>query len=258
MERFGLPPLALVVGVVCFVIGSNLAIFRSHELFRLVFERNGPPPERIEESDESAGDGPEKRAIRDGPDYEPTVRPEPPSFERVSETTGDGRAVKLTWGRQQIADRMHRLSSAGANGASAGNNQSANPGGVPQRPRFEGCGGGSRNAGTARRPRVVPQRPRVEGSLDKPIIRKVVRQHRREIRYCYEKQLHQEPGLEGRVEVQFTVAASGDVVAVLVEETTLENAALEQCMQQKIRKWSFPAWKGEGVVKVNYPFEFSR
>ncbi len=37
----------------------------------------------------------------------------------------------------------------------------------------------------ARVPKVVPGRPEVEGSLDKEIIRRVVRLHRNEIRYCY-------------------------------------------------------------------------
>jgi TonB family protein len=106
-------------------------------------------------------------------------------------------------------------------------------------------------------PEVVPQRPDVDGSLDKEIIRKVVRQHRREVKYCYEKELQKNEGLKGRVVVQFTISPSGGVVAALITESTLGNTNVERCMQNKIRRWTFPAPKGGGVVKVNYPFNFS-
>lgn len=104
------------------------------------------------------------------------------------------------------------------------------------------------------RPEVVPQRPNVEGALDKEIIRKVVRQHRREIKYCYEKELQKDPTLKGRVTVEFTISPSGSVVAALINKSTLGNTAVESCMQNKIRRWTFPEPKGNGIVKVNYPF----
>ncbi len=123
----------------------------------------------------------------------------------------------------------------------------------------DGYGEGQGDLGEKKeaQPEVVPQRPDVDGSLDKEIIRKVVRQHRREIKYCYEKELQKNKKLKGRVVVQFTISPSGDVVAALITESTLGNTNVEQCMQGKIRRWTFPSPKGGGVVKVNYPFNFS-
>ena len=120
-----------------------------------------------------------------------------------------------------------------------------------------GEGAGDLGKKNTARPQVVPQRPAVEGSLDKEIIRKVVRQHRREIKYCYEKELQKNKSLKGRVVVQFTISPAGDVVAALITKSTLNNTAVEQCMQGKIRRWTFPEPKGGGIVKVNYPFNLS-
>ena len=108
-----------------------------------------------------------------------------------------------------------------------------------------------------KQPQVVPRRPGVQGALDKEIIRKVVRQHRREIKYCYERQLQKNPELSGQVVVNFTISPSGDVVNAIVKKSTLNNAAVERCMQGKIRHWVFPQPKGGGLVKVDYPFNFA-
>ena len=102
-----------------------------------------------------------------------------------------------------------------------------------------------------------PGSPEVQGSLDKEIIRKVVRQHRREIKYCYEKELQKDADLEGDVLVKFTISATGNVVAALIEKDTMNNDAVTSCIQAKIRRWVFPEPKGGGIVVVRYPFEFS-
>lgn len=109
----------------------------------------------------------------------------------------------------------------------------------------------------ARVPRIVPGRPTIRGSLDKEIIRRVVRQHRNEIRYCYEKQLQKNAKLAGQVKVKFTIAGTGRVISAIVSSSTLKNSSVEGCMTRKIRRWVFPEPKGGGIVIVNYPFNFS-
>lgn len=106
-------------------------------------------------------------------------------------------------------------------------------------------------------PKIVPLPPQVMGSLDKKIIQRVVRQHRNEIRFCYEKELQKNPKLAGEVKVQFTITGSGSVSVALVKGSTLKNAAVEQCLAGKIRRWVFPAPTNNGIVIVNYPFRFS-
>jgi hypothetical protein len=94
----------------------------------------------------------------------------------------------------------------------------------------------------------------VRGSLPKEIIRRVINQHMAQIRYCYEKELTRSPGIFGRVSTRFVIGPNGRVQDAKVPSSTLGNAAVEQCMVQKIRTWKFPKPKGGGIVIVNYPF----
>lgn len=120
-----------------------------------------------------------------------------------------------------------------------------------------GKGAGDLGERNSRVPNIVPGNPEVQGSLDKEIIRRVVRQHRGEIRYCYESELQKNKGLAGRVTVRFTISATGSVVSAVVRDSTLNNATVERCMTDKIRRWVFPEPKGGGIVVVNYPFNLS-
>lgn len=107
------------------------------------------------------------------------------------------------------------------------------------------------------KPSISPEPPEVRGALEKEIVRRVVRHHRREIKYCYEKELADDSDLEGRVDVQFTISPEGDVVAAVISKSTLGSQSVETCLTDKIKQWTFPEPKGDGIVKVNYPFEFS-
>ena len=105
--------------------------------------------------------------------------------------------------------------------------------------------------------KVVPAKPTVRGSLDKEIIRRVVRKHRREIKYCYEQQLQKDENLAGKVTVKFTISATGKVVAATISRSTLNNTKVERCLTGKIKRWVFPKPEGGGIVIVTYPFDFS-
>lgn len=111
--------------------------------------------------------------------------------------------------------------------------------------------------GAKNKPKIMPGKPIVTGSLDKKIIRRVVSQHRREVRYCYEKELLKESDLAGRITVKFTISGNGDVIAAMVTKSTMHNRDVESCISSKIRRWVFPEPKGGGIVVVKYPFHFS-
>jgi pSer/pThr/pTyr-binding forkhead associated (FHA) protein len=123
-----------------------------------------------------------------------------------------------------------------------------------------GYGQGAGNLGEKddKMPTVIPGKPLVKGSLDKEIIQRVIRKHRREISFCYEQQLQKNKNLAGRIKVKFTISGTGDVIAAMVRSSTLKNRAVENCVTSKIRRWVFPEPKGGGIVVVNYPFNFSR
>lgn len=117
-----------------------------------------------------------------------------------------------------------------------------------------GKGAGDLGEKRARVPKIIPGRPSVQGSLDKAIIRRVVRRHRREIKYCYEKELQKNKNLAGTVKIKFTISASGSVISSRVSSSSLNNKKVESCMAGKVRRWVFPEPKGGGIVLVNYPF----
>jgi TonB family protein len=127
------------------------------------------------------------------------------------------------------------------------------PGGPGHGPGW-GSGPAARLPG--RRPTEIVGAPppvRVIGSLDKSIIRRVIRSHLNEVRFCYEKELMRAAALAGRITVRFTIGANGAVATSGVEASTLGNVAVERCVTDAVRRWEFPRPEG-GVVMVSYPF----
>ena len=103
--------------------------------------------------------------------------------------------------------------------------------------------------------RDSPPRPgaNARGNLDKEIIRRVIRSHIQEVKDCYEQELAKRPFLFGKIMVQFTIAASGQVIASVLQSSTMDNGRVETCAVQAVRRWQFPKPVG-GIVIVSYPF----
>jgi TonB family protein len=120
-----------------------------------------------------------------------------------------------------------------------------------------GRGAGGLGGRRARAPEVLPGQANVRGSLDKEIIRRIIRRHINEVKYCYEQELTRKPELGGRVAVQFTIAANGQVVASVLQNSTMGNTRVESCVVQAVRRWEFPKPLGGGIVIVTYPFNFT-
>lgn len=117
-----------------------------------------------------------------------------------------------------------------------------------------GRGAGGLGGRRAHAPDVVPGTAQVRGSLDKEIIRRIIRRHLNEVRFCYEKELMHKQDLYGRVMIQFTISGTGQVVASVVQQSTMNNPSVEQCIAQAVRRWEFPKPQGGGIVIVSYPF----
>jgi len=98
----------------------------------------------------------------------------------------------------------------------------------------------------------------VVGSLDKELIRQVIRRNINQVRYCYETQLQRNPKLNGKVSIKFVISAAGTVASSQVASSTVDNAELEACVAGRVRAWEFPKPKGGGVVVVTYPFVFKQ
>lgn len=120
--------------------------------------------------------------------------------------------------------------------------------------RVGGLGGMGRES---RGPVMRPGSVETNGGLSKEVIRRVVRRHHNEVKFCYEQALRARPDLEGRVTTRFMISPSGSVAASVVQSSTLGSGEAEQCISQAITRWSFPAPSDGGMVSVTYPFVFS-
>jgi hypothetical protein len=95
--------------------------------------------------------------------------------------------------------------------------------------------------------------PSAQGDLDKVIIRRYIKRNIQKIQYCYEKQLLNKPGLAGMIQVQFKIGGDGKVISSTGAGVDDDVAS---CVAEVIQYIEFPKPKSNGVVKVNYPFEF--
>jgi TonB family protein len=133
-----------------------------------------------------------------------------------------------------------------------------------------GIGGGGPNAngrygtgvgifGTrhAHAPEIIPGIVTVKGTLDKEIIRRIIRRHMNEVRFCYEQGLTRQPSLAGRLVVSFMISPKGQVMSSLMQSATFNAPSVSSCVVQAVRRWDFPAPEGGGLVQVSYPFQFS-
>jgi hypothetical protein len=97
---------------------------------------------------------------------------------------------------------------------------------------------------------------KVLGAIDPELIRRVIREHASQVRYCYEQQLALTPKLEGKVSIRWQIEADGRVTNPQVEraETTLPNAEVHRCIMSRIATWEFPKPRGGVIAIVKYPW----
>jgi TonB family protein len=182
-----------------------------------------------------------------------------PSF--VTELRGRLRALRARrhWGAglQGVAVLAPALALLACSGAGE---PVAEPNGqeTTRRPLAEGSATAGEAGRTEARPADVDTaRAEVRGSLDKEIIRRIVRRHVAEVKACYEPELGNQPELAGRIVVQWTIGATGQVVASDLQSSTMGSPGVEACVVRAVRRWEFPKPLGGGVVTVSYPFDFT-
>lgn len=92
----------------------------------------------------------------------------------------------------------------------------------------------------------------IRGGLSREVIRREVRRRLPEVRFCYERRLQERPSLEGRVSVQWLIGPDGRVTSASLASSSANDAELERCILQSVRRFQFP--RGESVTGVTYPF----
>jgi TonB family protein len=119
--------------------------------------------------------------------------------------------------------------------------------------------GGSASLGVRRAiklPDYIAGPVAVRGALDKEIVRRIIRNHINEVKYCYELELLRHDDLAGRIAVNFTITPTGQVAAAMVQSSTMNNPRVESCLVGAVRRWEFPKPVGGGLVIATYPFSF--
>jgi hypothetical protein len=106
----------------------------------------------------------------------------------------------------------------------------------------------------SRVPRITTSTADVRGSLSKEVIRRTIRRHLNEVRFCYEQELGRRPDTRGRVAVKFMISPTGAVQSAAPAAGSLNNPRLQGCIVKAVRRWLFPAPENGGYVIVTYPF----
>ncbi|MFY0525384.1 AgmX/PglI C-terminal domain-containing protein [Archangium gephyra] len=95
-----------------------------------------------------------------------------------------------------------------------------------------------------------------QGSIDREAVAKVVNSHLQEVYACYERALLKDPGLAGKVVLEWTIGTNGRVVATKTKSSTLRSPSVEACIIGGLKAWTFPPARG-GAVIITYPFIFN-
>jgi Ca-activated chloride channel homolog len=115
-----------------------------------------------------------------------------------------------------------------------------------------GVGAGFGGRGT-RVPTVRQAKAEISGSIDKDLVRRIVRAHINEVRHCYNQALARDPNAKGRISVEFTLDGAGKVLRATVKEDTLADKAVGACISAAMLRWTFPKFGGTQVT-ITYPF----
>jgi hypothetical protein len=84
-------------------------------------------------------------------------------------------------------------------------------------------------------------------------IESMIRARSTQIRGCYERRLKRDPSLAGTVSLRLKVGDVGQVQAVGVDESTLDDPMVAECLRKEAMGWSFKVGRNATVV---YPFVF--
>lgn len=98
------------------------------------------------------------------------------------------------------------------------------------------------------------------GTIDREGIRKVFFDNSRAIRSCYERELNQNPNLDGILKLNFDIGEHGRVVGnptINWGDSSMNNREVAGCILNRLKTWRFPEPPRNQVVNVIYPLAFA-
>jgi hypothetical protein len=177
----------------------------------------------------------------------------------------DPNAPVAPWGREEDSDTtaMSGLASVGGGGGGRGDGiglgDVGNIGHGAGTGTGQGFGNGHGRLGGAHAthaPTVRQGATTVNGRLPPEVIQRIVRQNFGRFRLCYENGLRNNPNLQGKVSVKFTIDRSGAVSIAQDGGSDLPDQSVVSCVVRGFGNLSFPQPDG-GIVVVGYPIIFS-
>ncbi len=98
----------------------------------------------------------------------------------------------------------------------------------------------------------------VLGSIDPDILRRLLREHIPQFRYCYQEELGRNKNLKGILDLDFTINKNGKISAAdVVAKNGKFSSAGVGCIKSVLKRIPFPKPKGGGYVEVRQPLNFS-
>lgn len=97
----------------------------------------------------------------------------------------------------------------------------------------------------------------IRGGMSREAVLKVVNAHLDEVRDCYERELLHNPGISGKILMEWLIQLDGTVRYAKVKFTNIGHSSdLHTCLQAQVVTWNFPRPKGGEEVLVTFPFLF--
>ena len=88
-------------------------------------------------------------------------------------------------------------------------------------------------------------------------IQQVIVKQAASFQQCYQAMLHIHPTLQGNIKVLFEISGSdGTVVSTKIQQSTLHNQNLEECVMNEAKKLKFPSPHAHQNILIAYPFNF--
>jgi hypothetical protein len=97
----------------------------------------------------------------------------------------------------------------------------------------------------------------IQGGMSREAVLKVVTAHLDEVRDCYERELLHNPGISGKILMEWLIQLDGSVRYAKVKFTNIGHSSdLHSCIEAQVVTWNFPRPKGGQEVLVTFPFLF--
>ena len=98
-------------------------------------------------------------------------------------------------------------------------------------------------------------KPTASGFCSTADIQRVVQARSAGIKFCYEQQLQRNPGLAGKIVLNWLIKPDGRVKSAHVVSSSMKSSKVEKCMIRQVRRWRFKKPEG-GMCSINFPFVF--